>query len=74
MSHASPLAVRNILPAPTPVVPSCIQKSAACPASPLTEYAVETRYPGPFEAVEQDEAERAIAETVFTWVSEQMSS
>jgi HEPN domain-containing protein len=37
----------------------------------LTEFAVEARYPGPFEPVTEDEAARAIeiAERVVNWVS-----
>lgn len=40
-------------------------------AAELTEYAVEARYPGPFEPVTDDEADRAIetAEAVVAWVS-----
>ncbi len=47
-------------------IPSEVLESAE-----LTEYAVEARYPGPFEPVTDDEASRAveIAETVVKWVS-----
>lgn len=43
-------------------------------ATTLTTYAVETRYPGPFEQVTQDELEEAIAiaEQVLKWVEGQI--
>ena len=39
-------------------------------AAELTEFAVEARYPGPFEPVTEDEWKRAVelAETVVSWV------
>lgn len=44
--------------------------SAVRDAAELTEFAVEARYPGPFEPVTEDEWKRAIelAETVVSWV------
>jgi len=41
-------------------------------AAELTNYAVVTRYPGPFEAVTEEEYRQAlqIAETVFAWSKE----
>ena len=40
----------------------------------LTEYAVEARYPGPYETVQQEEAERArtFAADVLLWVTDQV--
>jgi HEPN domain-containing protein len=43
-------------------------------AAELTEFAVEARYPGPFEPVTEDEWKRAVAlaETVAAWVEKQL--
>jgi len=47
-----------------PAVPEPVRNAVA-----LTDYAVETRYPGPFEPVTQEEYEEAImlAEVVLVW-------
>ena len=44
-------------------------------AAELTDYSVEARYPGPFEAVSEEEFLRAfkIAETVISWAESQIS-
>jgi len=53
------------------VIPTSIKAAAI-----LTTYAVETRYPGPFEQVTQDELYEAIsiAEQVVQWVESQIST
>jgi HEPN domain-containing protein len=45
-------------------------------AAELTGFAVEARYPGPFEAVSEDEWRRAVAlaEAVFSWVEMTLQS
>lgn len=50
-------------------IPSTIRDAAE-----LTEFAVEARYPGPFEPVTEDEWKRAVAlaEKVVSWVAEQL--
>ncbi len=44
-------------------------------AAELTDYSVEARYPGPFEAVSEEEFRGAlkIAETVVSWAESQIS-
>lgn len=52
-------------------IPSTIRDAAE-----LTEFAVEARYPGPFEPVTEDEWKRAVAlaETVVSWVEKQIQT
>lgn len=52
-------------------IPATIRRAAE-----LTEFAVEARYPGPFEPVTEDEWKRAVvlAETVVSWVEEQLQT
>ena len=53
------------------VIPSTVRDAVE-----LTEFAVEARYPGPFEPVTEDEWKRAVelAETVVSWVEEQLQT
>ncbi|MDD3927403.1 MAG: HEPN domain-containing protein [bacterium] len=52
-----------------------ILPEGVCAATYLTDYAVEVRYPGPFEAVTEEEFEEAlqVAEIVIVWVSGQLA-
>jgi HEPN domain-containing protein len=61
-------------------LPGLIEKSEEVPerireAARLTDYAVETRYPGVSEPVEQEEYEEAIklAENVVSWVESKLA-